>query len=231
MRHLQEFAARKEELATPQLQERVTRQLQSLRRDPARGRGACLWAWSYKEYGLRPMTKILHASITFSLRRRASATSSSLSAPGLIQISAICFFSNPSSSVMPISGGTYTVAMSMFPGTSVTEEYVATPSTDDSFGLIGMTLWPSCWNARNALLPNLRRSLDAPITATVIARLWHHDPRRAAERQRSRRVGRWRNRCPLFRLLCLGAIRPARPAAGLLHHGHDLVRDARNRSR
>src|SRR6185295_7825682 len=57
--------------------------------------------------------------------------------------------------------------MSIGPGTSVTDGYVATPSTDGSFGLMGITVWPSCWKARNALLPNFRRSLDAPMTATV----------------------------------------------------------------
>jgi hypothetical protein len=48
--------------------------------------------------------------------------------------------SNPSRSVIPISGGTYTVAKSIFSGTSITVGYVETPSTDVSFGLIGMTL-------------------------------------------------------------------------------------------
>src|SRR5258705_5456725 len=57
--------------------------------------------------------------------------------------------------------------MSIGPGTSVTDGYVATPSTDASFGLMGITVWPSCWKARNALFPNFRRSLDAPMTATV----------------------------------------------------------------
>src|ERR1041384_752652 len=37
-----------------------------------------------------------------------------------------------------------------------------------------MTRCPSSLKARNALLPNLRRSLDAPMTATVfMSRLWH----------------------------------------------------------
>jgi len=42
--------------------------------------------------------------------------------------------------VIPISGGTQTVAMSIVSGTSITDGYVATPSTAASFGLIGITL-------------------------------------------------------------------------------------------
>ena len=49
--------------------------------------------------GLRPMPTMLHAKMTLSPRRRASAISSSSSAPGLIQISGIRFCSNSSSSV------------------------------------------------------------------------------------------------------------------------------------
>ena len=37
----------------------------------------------------------------------------------------------------------------------------------DAAGVIGMTLYPAFWNARTAMLPNLRRLFDAPMTATV----------------------------------------------------------------
>src|SRR5262245_46086611 len=57
--------------------------------------------------------------------------------------------------------------MSIGPGTSSTEAYVARPSTSASFGLIGITLKPCSLNARRALLPNFARLLEAPTTATV----------------------------------------------------------------
>src|SRR5687767_9635272 len=61
--------------------------------------------------------------------------------------------------------------MSIGPGTSSTDRYALTPSTDDSCGLIGTARWPSARNARMALLPNLLLSLEAPITATVLG-MW-----------------------------------------------------------
>jgi hypothetical protein len=48
------------------------------------------------------MPTMLQAAMIFSLRFFASASSSSLSAPGLIQISAICFRAKPSSSRDPV---------------------------------------------------------------------------------------------------------------------------------
>src|SRR5689334_15525405 len=59
--------------------------------------------------------------------------------------------------------------MSMAPGTSSTDPYAVSPSTSRSFGLIGMTVCPSARKARSALFPNLRRSLEAPTTAMVLA--------------------------------------------------------------
>src|SRR5438034_6539732 len=59
--------------------------------------------------------------------------------------------------------------MSMGPGTSSTERYVFSPSTCASFGLIGITLYPCRRNACSARLPNLRRSDEAPMIATVLA--------------------------------------------------------------
>src|SRR5438874_9502011 len=58
--------------------------------------------------------------------------------------------------------------MSMAPGTSRTERYALRPSTSVSWGLIGTTVSPRSRNARNARLPNLRRSLDAPTIATTL---------------------------------------------------------------
>jgi hypothetical protein len=50
-----------------------------------------------KREGRSPIPMMLQAAMTFNRRRRASTSSSSLSAPGLIQISGICFRSNSSS--------------------------------------------------------------------------------------------------------------------------------------
>src|SRR3954470_10581754 len=59
--------------------------------------------------------------------------------------------------------------MSIVPGTSRTDPYVVSPSTSRSLGLIGITVCPSARKARSALLPNFRRSLEAPTTAIVLA--------------------------------------------------------------
>src|ERR671923_2555691 len=59
--------------------------------------------------------------------------------------------------------------MSIGPGTSSTDGYVGWPSMRPSFGLIAITVYPRLANARSALLPNLPRSFDAPMTATVLA--------------------------------------------------------------
>src|SRR5262245_6410424 len=61
--------------------------------------------------------------------------------------------------------------MSIVPGTSSTDLYVFKPSISDSWGLIGITVYPSAVNARSALFPNFFRSLDAPTTATTLATL------------------------------------------------------------
>src|SRR5258705_9701242 len=52
-------------------------------------------------------------------------------------------------------------------GRSLTDLKAGKPSTRVSFGLTGYTVYPCCWNPRTALLPNLLRSFEAPMTATV----------------------------------------------------------------
>src|SRR5688572_9538682 len=70
--------------------------------------------------------------------------------------------------------------MSIDSGTSSTDAYVFKPSTCASFGLIGTTVYPCRRNARNARLPNFRRSHDAPMTATTLPiwkdLTWIEDP-------------------------------------------------------
>src|SRR5689334_13720900 len=67
--------------------------------------------------------------------------------------------------------------MSIGPGTSSTDLYALRPSISGSFGLIGTTVCPCATNARTARLPNLRRSRDAPTTATTLGiRFWRVCP-------------------------------------------------------
>src|SRR5918912_421469 len=65
--------------------------------------------------------------------------------------------------------------MSIGPATSRTDAYALWPSTSVSCGLIGMTVKPWLANARTALLPNLRRLDEAPMTATVFMDRFSHE--------------------------------------------------------